>query len=123
MRVAVPSDDGVTVAFHFGRARGFLQFDIDKGVVKQAGYTLVERDGAVEHASHHASVLSAIGECRAVIARGMGGHMREELTAHHIRIALTDLDDASAAVALFASDLLPDAEEEGCSKNGHHCGH
>jgi predicted Fe-Mo cluster-binding NifX family protein len=120
MRVAIPSDDQVRVAFHFGRTRGFLVFDVAAGRVASPQYRPVGAGSLAcgctpgEGGSRHALVLAALYDCSAVVARGMGPHMYDDLAGHGIDVALTDVDDARAAAALFASGSLPQRTEDGC---------
>ncbi|HEX9161505.1 MAG TPA: NifB/NifX family molybdenum-iron cluster-binding protein [Thermoanaerobaculia bacterium] len=121
MKVAIPSDDRASISAHFGRARGFLIYDIDNGAVAPAGY----RDATHEHdhdchcetgqrASRHEAVLDALAGCEIVIARGMGAHMYDDLLASDIDVFLTDTADATTAVEQLLSHALPERASLGC---------
>ncbi len=122
MRVAVPSDNQINVASHFGRAKGLLFFTVIDDVVRPEGYV---PNGKMEHtcecgtvtrSARHQGMLDALAGCDVVVARGMGPHLYDDLHACGIKVALTDVDDARAAVALFVAGLLPDQTEPGCDK-------
>lgn len=122
MKIAVPSDDQTNVASHFGRAQGFLLFTVHDEVVEPAGYRPSETTehacecGMAERPSRHQRILDALAGCDVVVARGMGAHLYDDLRACGIEIALTDVDDARAAVALFVAGALPERTELGCDK-------
>lgn len=123
MKIAVPSDDQINVASHFGRAQGFLFFTVHNDVVESAGYRPSEaiqhtcECSAAERPSRHQHMLDALAGCDVVVARGMGAHMYDDLHSCGIDIALTDVDDARAAVALFVAGSLPDRTELGCGES------
>jgi predicted Fe-Mo cluster-binding NifX family protein len=122
MKIAVPSDDQIKVASHFGRTQGFLLFTVDQNVVEPAGYRPTGATHSTcecstgERPARHQQMLDALAGCDVVVARGMGAHMVDDLHSCGIEVALTDIDDARAAVALFASGSLPDRTELGCGE-------
>jgi predicted Fe-Mo cluster-binding NifX family protein len=120
MRVAVASDDGRSIAGHFGRCAGFEIFDIDG-----SGLTKIEHrpnsnshhhdhePGDCQHHNHeaagrgHESFLNALHDCQAVICRGMGRRAIADLAAKGIKAAITAQDvSVDEAVELFARGVL-----------------
>lgn len=111
--VAVPSDDHVTIATHFGRARGFIVYDTS-GEIEEVGYRKTLHDeehecgcGSGERASRHETVLDALDGCGVVIARGMGAQMYDDLHACGIEVVLTDCSLADRAVEELVAGSLP----------------
>ena len=137
MRIAVVSDDGVTIAAHFGRASTYLVFETREGVI-QAEETLEKptRHGAGHGAWHdhaagheaghdaghgsgrghggadtHRAMLDPIRGCDAVLAGGMGRGMQGHLKAAGIEAVLTAPGPAREAVERWlAGDLQHDAQ-------------
>lgn len=120
MKVAIPSDDQSTIAAHFGRTGGFLVYDVADGAAGFEGYRPVDVPHdtcscvADERPMRHQRVLDALAGCSAVIARGMGAQMYDDLLACGIEVTLTDVRDARAAADLFAGRALPESPELGC---------
>lgn len=112
--IAVPSDDHVTIATHFGRARGFIVYSAE-GEIEEVGYRETLHEGkehcgceSGERASRHEAVLDALKGCSVVIARGMGAQMYDDLHSCGMEVVLTDHSLADRAVEeLVAGSLLP----------------
>ncbi len=106
MRIAIPTDDGRTVANHFGRATYFMIVEIEDG--KEVSRKLSENLHAREHGNHehhgygngrgygheheqghsHKEVFASVGEIEGVVAVRIGPHMFEDLKEKNIRIYL-----------------------------------
>jgi predicted Fe-Mo cluster-binding NifX family protein len=126
MRIAVASDDGITIAQHFGRSEGFIIFDIidnHANKIEQRGNTQSHEhaQGDCDHHSHdeshhsHESFLSALHDCQAVICRGMGRRAVMDLSAKGIKPVITTQDiPALEAVALFAQGKLDASGNSQC---------
>ena len=95
MKIAIASDDGATIASHFGRSTCFIVFEIegDKMVgreVRPNTFTPHARgectgQGQVHgHGSGHAAILAALHDCQSVVCYGMGGRAAQDLKAQGI---------------------------------------
>lgn len=124
MKIAVPSDDHVNVSSHFGRSPGFLVFEVVGGRIEShtyrprsacldAGATACACDVA-KRPERHQEILDVLEGCSVVVARGMGTQLYDDLVSCGIDVALTDVDDARAAAALFLAGTLPERSEIGC---------
>lgn len=120
MRIAIPSDDRSTIAPHFGLTRGFLVFHVNGSAAELEAYRPLEMPqhecacSAGERPSRHQLVLDALTGCRAVIARGMGTQMYDDLEACGIAVSLTVVEDARKAIDLFLTHSLPERADLGC---------
>jgi predicted Fe-Mo cluster-binding NifX family protein len=121
MKIAIPSDDRVTISTHFGRTRGFLVYDIADRTPAVDGYR--ERGEAGKHAcacnsaerpTTHQTIIDALDGCKIVIARGMGPQMYDDLLSCGIDVFLTDTATAQAAVEQYIADSLPERAGLGC---------
>jgi len=133
MKIAVPSDDGNTLASHTGRAQGFIiyQADADKVVrleYRRNQYTAhvqglhpKDADDASHHHDYHnhshAPLLDALNECKIVIAHGMGSRLQKDLASVSIETVFTLETDADQAAGLFASGKLETAASNGCNRH------
>lgn len=131
MKIGIVSDDGKTIAGHLGRARGFIIYDVEDGVVKQKSYLdnnftahAGQRHGeghagacrGEHHGEHHGHgpVLQALAGCEAVISRGMGRRIYADLHAAGIAAFVVDETDADKALELYLKKALTDRPEKSC---------
>lgn len=122
MKIAVVTDDGVTIAQHFGRAKYYQVFEIDDGAIKgserrpKAGHHV---EGAEHHREHegthghdhgdpaiHNAMLSNVADCEALIARGMGWGAYEAMKEAGLKPYITDIESAEEAVKAYISGKL-----------------
>ncbi len=130
MRIAVTTDDGESVASHFGRCQAFLILDAVDGEVRfvesrpnrhtphAEGQCAHHAEGGA-HARHsHDRVMALIGDCQALISGGMGWRAAADLEARGIRPFLAAAPCGAAhAVSLLLTGLLKPAAEGACQ--GH----
>lgn len=126
MKIAVPTNDGLTISPHFGRSAGFLVFEVQDGAIKACetrpnqGCHSHEQGscshGAADAAQHgHSHLSAALSGCEAVICAGMGGKAAEALRSAGIsKIAITEPGPAEAAVMAFVAGELPEAGRGFC---------
>ncbi len=130
LKVGVVTDDGQTISPHFGMAQHYLVYDIQDGVVKgketrpKAGHHHggMEHEGehhgegpghnqGPEEASTHASMLSNVSDCDALIARGMGWGIYEAMRQAGIKPFITEAVYADDAVQAYIKGSLDDHVE------------
>lgn len=121
MRVAVASDDGKTIASHFGRTRGFLIYDIEGGEIRNREYienTFTGHARGLSDAGHgvdrHGPILEALKGCEAVISHGMGRRIYDDLRNAGISAYVVNETDADVALSLYLRNALTDHPEKGC---------
>ena len=127
MKIAVITEDEVTISQHFGRAPFYLVFTIVDGKVvgkekrEKIGHNHFsgqEPGGHHEHhheeshghdpASHekHARMTDAISDCQALICGGMGMGAYESLRRLNITALVTDINDIDQAVQSYIEGKL-----------------
>ena len=92
MKVAVASQDGVSISAHFGCSSCFLVFDVEGGkicdehVISDAFEGHAEGECEAERGMHnngstvdHADMVAALEGCQVVLCHGMGWRAAEEL--------------------------------------------
>lgn len=134
MRLAVASDDGASIAGHFGRCAGFLVFDVENGEAKmfeyrpntfghhhhgqhdQQGQHGHDHDHTEEHHTH-TGFIGALSDCQVVICRGMGRRALADLAANGIQPAITseDVTAVEAATRYAAGGLSTSSDSSCCS--------
>lgn len=153
IRVAIPTNDGHTIAGHFGRTKGFRFFEIednkivnqeeienrftghaqghhhehkhdhDHGHGHQHGHTHRHHTHDHQHEGHehghghghhsHDGVLAALGDCKTVIANGMGRRLYNDLQAAGIQVFVSRERNIDKAVEAFIEGKL-DSNAENC---------
>lgn len=124
MKIAVITDDEISVSQHFGRAPYCVVFTVDTGKViaketrPKAGHqtfaahetpTLApgERHGYdAGSESRHESMAEAISDCQVLIAGGMGWGAYEAMKGYGIETIVTDVKDIDEAVELHLAGKL-----------------
>lgn len=126
MRIAIASDDGVHVAMHTGRCRGFVVYEVDDGVARRTEY---RENRFTEHAlgrcgdhaaqepasSHHshAPLVGALADCAALVTRGLGPRLVADLAARGVQSYLSAAETADEAAAQYARGMLVPASATG----------
>jgi len=129
MKIAVISDDRVTVSQHFGRAEMYVVLTIEDGRIvaeetrPKLGHSAfvsqphADLDAQGRHGfgagaqSRHQQMAEAIGDCQALIAGGMGWGAKESLQQLGIEVVITDVEDARDAALRHAGGDLPNLVE------------
>ena len=121
MRIAVASDDGTTIASHFGKTRGFVVFDVEDGRVTHRDYiknTFTGHARGLSGADHsvdrHGPILESLKGCKAVIAHGMGQKIYDDLRSVAIEAFIVKEAQADEAVRLYLQNRLQDHPGAGC---------
>ncbi len=130
MKIAIPSDDKVTLSQHFGRTLGFIIYEVANSEITGEEYRLNTFTGHVtghhhdhdhSHSDHHHQgghsfhshdgILSALHDCEVVIAGGMGPRLFEDLTSNGKTVYITRQHDVRRAAELFLTDNLASDKE------------
>jgi predicted Fe-Mo cluster-binding NifX family protein len=126
MKIAVASDDGVNVALHTGRCRGFVIYEVaEKSAIRlehrDNGFTahaLGQCGGEHSHepgSSHHshAPLVDALSDCRALVTRGLGPRLVVDLAARGIEAYVCLAEGADEAAEQYAQGILARAASTG----------
>lgn len=129
MKIAVASEDGVSVSQHFGRSAGFVVFDANDGQISTGEFRTNRQtphaqglcgigehtpghghghEHAQGHSGHsHAGIVDLLQDCQVVLCGGMGAGAAQALTARGIRPVVTSaVCPASEAVAQYVKGEL-----------------
>jgi predicted Fe-Mo cluster-binding NifX family protein len=107
MRIAIPSDDEITIAGHTGRTRGFVIYDLAEGAASRIEYrensytqhaqgNCTSESPSQGHQPHHQhnhshdGLLGALNDCQVMIAHGMGPRLVADLASRNIRVIFCD---------------------------------
>ena len=126
MKIAVASDDGKTIASHFGRTRGFALVDISDNKIISEEYVINDFTGharGMEGYDHsydrHGPILNALKECDVVISHGMGRRIYIDLQEAGKQVFITPETGVRKAVEMFILGELEDRPDLGCNHHHH----
>lgn len=107
MKIAVASDDGKTIAHHFGRAKGFKIFEIkDKKIVKESYRKNIGKSSGECGSCDHATMINTIKDCDIVVSYGMGRKIYEDLLENEVTPVVTEESKVDKAIRLFLDNTL-----------------
>lgn len=129
IKIAAITDDGKTISQHFGRAQYYLVATVENnqivnrelrdklGHVHFANQPHAEEQPGQMHgmdaASHnkHLQMAEAIGDCEALLCRGMGMGAYQSMQACGIRPVVTDIAAIDEAVMAYVAGNIVDRVE------------
>jgi|ERR1035437_442833 predicted Fe-Mo cluster-binding NifX family protein len=128
MKIAIATDDGHTVAMHFGRASHYAVLTVVDGVVVERGLRdKFSPHGTAAQAPHereagphgtgpgsdarHDQMTATIEDCSALICGGMGQGAYGRIAANGIRPIVTDLRGVDEAAIECAAGRIVDHSE------------
>jgi predicted Fe-Mo cluster-binding NifX family protein len=132
MKIAVVTEDEVTISQHFGRAPYYMVFTAENGKIvsqekrnKAGHHTGGSHDCHEDHSCHdgkhgmdaasqakHAGMLANILDSQVLIARGMGYGAYEGLKSSGIEPIITDSENIDKAVKLYLEGKLVNLMEK-----------
>jgi predicted Fe-Mo cluster-binding NifX family protein len=129
MKIALPTNDGVSMSEHFGRSAAFLVFDIENGQIKSretranAGcHSHAEgacNHGGTDQPDSHAGIVAVLADCSVVLSGGMGGRAAEALKVAGISATVVAASGpAESVISAYLAGKLSSGPGCACS-----CGH
>ena len=126
MKIAIPSNDQQTISGHFGRTAGFVIIYIEDGKVINKEY---KKNNFTEHAQgqhhqenhqhggnhSHDGIFEALGDCKIVIAGGMGQRLYNDFAQKRIQIFVTKEKNIDKAIDLFIENNLDNNSDKCCN--------
>ncbi len=111
MKIALGTADGVSLCDHLARSSAFLIFEIEDGRVASRSVRERNRDAC----GNHASFVSLLEGCRAVICGGIGQGALDSLQAHGIEpVVAAGRHSVDEALTLYLAGKLQTTSERVC---------
>jgi len=125
MKIAVITDDEVTVSQHFGRAPLYVVVMAENGKVvsketrSKAGHHTFSTEQEAPHSpdqphgfdagseAKHATMAQPISDCQVLLAGGMGMGAYQSLKSYNIEPVITDVENIDEAVKRYLAGNLP----------------
>lgn len=129
VKIAIVSEDGITISQHFGRAPYYIVVTVENGKIvdreqrDKLGHAQFqnephhEENDARGHGfgagpqSRHARMAAAIADCQILLARGMGAGAYESMKDAGIQPIVTDISRIDDAVQAYLEGRLVDHTE------------
>jgi predicted Fe-Mo cluster-binding NifX family protein len=107
MKVAIASDDEKTISHHFGRALGFVVFEIKDGKAINREYRENIGKSPGECGScDHITMIRNVKDCKFVVSYGMGNRIYNDLADNGITPVVTDEKTVEEALNKFLKNEL-----------------
>jgi len=107
MKIAVASDDQTFISEHFGRACGFMVFEIENNtILKQEYRENIGKSTGECHSCDHDTMIKNIKDCDVVISYGMGQRIYADLLKNNIVAIVTDERTVNDAVNQYLKNSL-----------------
>lgn len=129
MKIAIVSEDEITISQHFGRAPFYVVVTVENGKIvnrerrDKLGHAQFQNEphheendarghgfGAASQ-SRHARMAAAIADCQVLLARGMGAGAYESMNEAGIQPIVTDIARIDDAVQAYLEGKLVDHTE------------
>ncbi len=124
MKIAIPTNDMVTISSHFGRSKGFLIVELKNNQIEKKEYVIntftahvKNKNNHDEHGNHnhsHQGIFNALGNSHVVIAKGMGHRLFNEFSENDIKVYITKETNIDNAVKLLVQGKLKPNKELCC---------
>ena len=109
MKIAIESNDGVTIKSPFLRTRGYVVYEIDEAAIRSSEYREDKKNEAENTGAdlvRASSVSSLLKDCCTVISRGMDRDNLNLLKQEGKEVFITFKTSAQDAVKLYIRELL-----------------
>jgi len=107
MKIAIASDDKILVSNHFGKALGFMVFNIINGkIINQEYRENIGKNSGKCGSCNHSLMIKNIQDCNIVISYGMGQGIYLDLIKNKITPLITDEDHVENALKKFLTNQL-----------------
>jgi|SRR3989338_8474491 len=107
MKIAIASDDKKTISHHFGKALGFVVFQIKEGKVINEDYREnIGKNSGECGSCNHSAMINNIKDCESVISYGMGQRIYFDLTNNNIKPIVTEEKTVDEALNQYLKNQL-----------------
>ena len=112
MKIAIASDDKNLISHHFGKAKGFIIFDINNGNVKEEYRENIGKNTGECGSCNHTAMINNIKDCQVVISYGMGQRIYLDLVNNHISPVVTEEKSVKEALNKFLKNQLKNRKDK-----------
>jgi len=109
MKVAIESNDGVTIKSPFIPTKGYVVYDVDESDIINTEYresSFRKKNGIGEKVVNSKSIHSMLNDCSAIISRGMDRSNLDIFKKEGMDVFITFKTSTKDAVRLYMRELL-----------------
>ena len=110
MKIAIPTQDRITLYKRTGRTKEFAIYDVIDGSVTFAEFRINPHahvdDEKGNHEHTHDDVLAVLKDCDALLVHTVGTHFRQDFDKANFPIYKTKQTDLKEIISVFAQDML-----------------
>ena len=113
MKVAVATDDFVSITGHVGRCNGFLIFDIENNKVmdveqRENNFThhKTSTDHSHSHGHSHTSLIEGLSDCKTLICSSAGWRLQDDFKSAGKELVFTEETLAEEAALKYSNGTL-----------------
>ncbi len=107
MKIAIASDDKTLISHHFGKALGFMVFDIQKNKIVSKSYREnIGKNSGECGSCNHSTMINNIKDCEVVISYGMGQRIYNDLIISKITPLVTQENNVDDALKKYLKNQL-----------------
>jgi len=130
MKIAIASDDGITITGHVGKCEMFIVFDINNkeitNIEKRLNSFTMHKKGEPQHGQHnhegigagsHTGIIDGLKDCNYLFCCSGGPGLIEDLKLSGIQTILTGKMEAEKAVNMFLDDKLENEPDRECKEH------
>ena len=125
MKIAVASDDRISISNHFGRTKGFMVFNLKDNKIEDyeyrvndfTGHARNQHDEAVQ--DKHSTIVDHLKDCQVIVTRGMGQRLYDDLKNADVEVYITNENGVDSAVEQYINDELDNNPDKSCSPENH----
>ena len=113
MKIAIASDDKNLISHHFGKALGFVVFDIQNNKIVSKSYREnIGKNSGECGSCNHSTMINNIKDCEVVISYGMGQRIYADLINNKIKPIVTEEDNVEDALKKYLKNKLINREDK-----------
>jgi len=107
MKIAIASDDKNLISHHFGKAFGFVVFNIKNNKIINKEYREnIGKNSGECGSCNHSIMINNIKDCEVVISFGMGQRIYDDLIKSKITPLVTEEDNVEEALKKYLKNQL-----------------
>ena len=113
MKIAIASDDKNLISHHFGKALGFVIFNVkDNKIVNKSYRENIGKNTGECGSCNHSAMINNIKDCEVVISYGMGQRIYIDLVKCKITPYVTEENNVEDALNKFLTNKLVNRKDK-----------
>jgi len=127
MKIAVASNDGVSMSQHIGQSTGFIIFEVEGKEIKGSDWRVAKKSphaaGICQHGGgqSHGNILEIINDCKLVLCGGMGAGAAQGVIQQGLQpVIIPGTGVAQEVLSRYLNGEVTPASSATCNCSHHH---